>query len=168
MNCYLYESHLNWQCLQTKGSALQYLVSLLPKCCEVVWANQYYIRRKLVVCVNLEIFASINLSMNHVRFIWVNFCMLTHRNQIFKNDFVCNHYHLCKFHLKLLIAKFLPLTIYTIVLLYQWIFFGSTSRSKFKIHIILLYYIFLVRWLSSFSIFVRCWEEMKQFILIVF
>ena len=29
-------------------------------------------------------------------FIGVNFSKLTHNNQIFRNDFVCNHYHLCK------------------------------------------------------------------------
>ena len=30
------------------------------------------------------------------RFIEVNFSKLTDSNQIFRNDFVCIHYHLCK------------------------------------------------------------------------
>ena len=31
------------------------------------------------------------------RFIEVNFSKLTDSNKIFRNDFVCLHYHLCKF-----------------------------------------------------------------------
>ena len=46
-------------------------------------------------------------------FLWVNFSKLTHNNKIFRNYFVCNHYHLCK--------RF-P----SVILLYLQIFFGAT------------------------------------------
>ena len=52
---------------------------------------------------NFQKFASTNLpaieklwALLDCWFIGVNFSKLTHNNQIFRNGFVCNHYHLCK------------------------------------------------------------------------
>ena len=70
-----------------------------------------------LLCFNFEKFASINLPVNlrcallDGRFTVVNFSKLTHNNQIFRNDLVCNHYHLCKLSVQTIECKFLPLTI---------------------------------------------------------
>ena len=42
------------------------------------------------------------------RFIEGNFSKFTHSNQIFKNDFVCNHYHLSKIQLNYRVQNFPP------------------------------------------------------------
>ena len=62
-----------------------------------------------LLCANFEKFASINLPSSWAlpdgRFIGANFSKLTHNNQIFRNNFVCDHYHICKLSAKTIECK---------------------------------------------------------------
>ena len=56
----------------------------------------------------------------------VNFSNLMHNNQIFRNDFVCNHYHLCKLSVQTIECKiftpynFIQLLFYTYTVYLLW------------------------------------------------
>ena len=54
-------------------------------------------------------------------FIGVNFSKLTHNNQIFRNDFVCNHYHLCKLSAQTIECKIFTLRFHIVVILYLYL-----------------------------------------------
>ena len=87
-----------------------------------------------LLCVNFEKFTSINLPYIEKRwapldgrFIGVNFSKLTHNNQIFRNDFVCNHYHLCKFSAQTIECNiFTPYDFILLLFYITYIFFGKT------------------------------------------
>ena len=76
-------------------------------------------------------------------FIEMNFSKLTHNNQIFRNDFVCIHYHLCKISPQTIECKifapddFLDFPYHTIVLyaLCRDLWWGLRTANGSAIHI---------------------------------
>ena len=79
-------------------------------CAEILlkwfWLQTNSFLKIWLLCINFEKFAYTKPTNEPTiekrwalldgRFIGVNFSKLTHNDQIFRNEFVCNHYHLCK------------------------------------------------------------------------
>ena len=55
---------------------------------------EIYLNR--LICGPVTAFQTLGCDWSLYKFIEVNLSKLTHNNQIFKNDFICIHYHLCK------------------------------------------------------------------------
>ena len=64
------------------------------------------------------------IAPKHLAFMEVNFSMLMHNNQIFRNDFVFSNFHLCKISAKIFQSKILLPTISPNVLFILNILYG--------------------------------------------
>ena len=74
------------------------------------------------------------------RFIGVNFSKLTHNNQIFRNDFVCNHYHLRKLSAQTIECKIFTPYDFIQLLFYTYIFFAVYCEATlYSVYILSVY-----------------------------